>query len=90
MARGSRRNVAWPAHVVRRHARTAALAPLPMAGIGVLATLQRAPSEHAARPCHNTSPSLSVDREVSVLFALACGDWIGWQTIRPEGWLSVT
>ncbi|MEU6221343.1 hypothetical protein ABZ845_28165 [Streptomyces sp. NPDC047022] len=38
MAPGSRKNVAWPLHVVRRLARTAALVPLLTLGIGVLGT----------------------------------------------------
>ncbi|MFF4803720.1 hypothetical protein ACFY1U_35955 [Streptomyces sp. NPDC001351] len=37
-AAASSKNVAWPPHVVRRLARTAALAPLLMVGIGVLGT----------------------------------------------------
>ncbi|MFE9452931.1 hypothetical protein [Streptomyces sp. NPDC006739] len=70
MAPRSRKNVAWPPHVVRRLARTAALAPLLMVGIGVLGT---GPDWFPAALILGV---LTVALAISVLMAIATKGWV--------------
>ena len=69
-AAGSRKNVAWPPHVVRRLARTAALAPLLMVGIGVLGT---SPDWFPAALILGV---LTVALAIAVLMATATKGWV--------------
>ncbi|MEV6940600.1 hypothetical protein AB0N07_00940 [Streptomyces sp. NPDC051172] len=67
---GSRKNVAWPPHVVRRLARIAALAPLLMVGIGVLGT---SPDWF---PAALILGLLTVALAIAVLMATATRRWV--------------
>ncbi|MEV5944797.1 hypothetical protein [Streptomyces sp. NPDC051994] len=70
MAPGSRKNVAWPPHVVRRHARIAAFVPLLMVGIGVLGT------NPDWFPAALILGALTVALAIAVLISTATKGWV--------------
>ncbi|NUP43854.1 MAG: hypothetical protein HOY76_44230 [Streptomyces sp.] len=70
MAPRARKNVVWPPHVVRRLARTAALVPVPLVGIGVLGT---SPDWF---PAALILGLLTVALAIAVLVATATKGWV--------------